>query len=759
MKPLHEDPLILLSRSITFRQWTVEATEFWCHFTSSQDCLWFPSSEWAEYSDRPTPADRYSLPDSTEHSRALVLDQTTTAWSLMDAGWLICLGTSEQTEDELLAHWQCLQSQWLLRGRLAIAAQRASFQSWMLSSVSHDLRSPLNTIMSFLELAEQPDSDWTSLLRTVRHDANRLSRLINQILDFSRLQNDRLVLVSQPTHLLDWLGALVESWRSKLHSRQLFFRLYLDEALPDFIELDSERLSQIVDNLMSNAFKYTEKGGIELALMPGDEPQELVIEVTDSGSGIEPSQLTLLFDPYTQSRHRDQFISGGVGLGLSIVKKLSELMDGHVSVNSEPGHGSVFQLRVPYQPIPEFETAVYNDSKVLHQQTIMVIDDDPRRTSSLKRALVNLGATVTHANTGPEALFQLYHQGVSPDRVLISAVLPGISVAQTLEQIAAHLAWSEQTASDSILWLTDQASQAHSSYGSLTMPASAQEVEQALTFTVQRDAVPSQPESPTIMAVDDFDLNLEMIQLQLEMLGINVITAASGELALDAIKQNAADLVFMDIMMPGMDGYETTRHIRAYQEAQGVGPVPIIALTANALFDDPARCRAAGMDDYLSKPYRPDQLKSMVKRHIPTFREDSLPRPDQPQPTMVIDTPAPLEHKNLVNWKQALLMVGGDEPILLTILKPFVEELPTTYSKLKKSYEQGDWQTLQRQAHSLKGMLRTFGAGPLGDAVYQLEKAARDSETEFARQAWKTFMTLYPETLKQLSDYLGDNAR
>ncbi|MEP4544869.1 MAG: response regulator [Saccharospirillum sp.] len=748
MTALNEELLTLLNRSVPFNQWAVEATEFWCRVTQSQACSWLPLNDWADHCDNPTPQTRYQLPDPAKQTLPLIIDQSVTAWPLMEAGWLLCEGATDQPEGTLLAHWDGLRHQWLLRGRLAIAEQRASFGSWMLSAVSHDLRAPLNSIMSFLELAEQPDYDWHARLPTVRHDASQLNRLISQILDFSRLQANRLVLVPKTTDLLDWVGDLVEFWRGKLYSKQLSFRLYLADALPANIELDSERLSQIVHNLMSNAFKYTEHGGIELAVMPGKQPHELVIEVSDSGAGIEASQLPLLFDPYTQSRHHDQFKDGGVGLGLNIVKQLSDLMDGHIAVSSEPGQGSVFKLRVPYQPAPEPE--VKSDNKVMHQQWVLVIDDDQRRTSSLVNILVNLGASVTWVRTGPEALFHLRQREVAPDWVLISAGLTGIGAEQTLEQIVAQLAWSVQTASDSILWLNDQSHQTHSTYRSMTMPASAQEVYQALTFSAPVDAVSN---SPTILVVDDTDLNLQMTQIQLEKLGVKVITAESGELALAAIKQYTVDLVFMDIMMPDMDGYETTEHIRAYEEARGLNPVPIIALTANALFNDPAKCRDANMDDYLSKPYRPDQLKSVVKRYIPTFREPGLPRSVEAQPSTVIKTAG----DNLVNWKQALLMVGGDEPILLTILKPFVEELPATYSTLEKAYEQGDWHALQRQAHSLKGMLRTFGAGSLGDAAYQLERAARDSDAESARQAWGAFNTLYLDTLKRLSTYLGGN--
>lgn len=757
MTALNEELLTLLNRSVPFNQWAVEATEFWRRVTRSQTCSWLPLNDWADHCDSPTPQTRYQLPDPAKQTLPLIIDQSVTAWPLMEAGWLLCEGASDQPEGTLLALWDGLQHQWLLRGRLALAEQRASFGSWMLSAVSHDLRAPLNSIMNFLELAEQPDSDWHSRLTTVRHDASQLNRLISQILDFSRLQANRLVLVPKTTDLLDWVGDLVEFWRGKLYSKQLSFRLYLAEALPACIELDSERLSQIVHNLMSNAFKYTETGGVELAVMPGTHPHELIIEVSDSGSGIEASQLPLLFDPYTQSRHHDQFKDGGVGLGLNIVKQLSDLMDGHIAVSSEPGQGSVFQLRVPYQPVPEPERK--SDNKVMHQQWVLVIDDDQRRTSSLVNILVNLGASVTRVHTGPEALFQLRQREVAPDWVLISAGLTGVGAEQTLEQIVAQLAWSGQTASDSILWLSDQSHQADSTYRSLAMPASAQEVYQALTFSAPVDAVPGLSNAPTILVVDDTDLNLQMTQIQLEKLGVKVLTAESGELALAAIKRCAVDLVFMDIMMPDMDGYETTQHIRAYEKDQGLSPVPIIALTANALFNDPAKCRDASMDDYLSKPYRPDQLKSVVKRHIPTFREPGLPQSVEAQPSAVINIPAPTASDNLVNWKQALLMVGGDEPILLTILKPFVEDLPATYSTLEKAYELGDWHTLQRQAHSLKGMLRTFGAGSLGDAAYQLERAAGDSDTESARQAWRAFNTLYPDTLKQLSKYLGGHAK
>lgn len=735
----------LLESSLPLEQWQHAVQMFWSRKMGSSVCQWVVGSDGSNGIESLYPALDKRIAEIDPES-SFELAEGTRAWPLDDANWLVCEGCRSTINEVAEQHWFQIRSQWHLRCRLDQAQQKASFHHWFLSSVSHDLRSPLSSIISFLTLLEQSNADWHSQLPMAQQETHRLHRLINQILDFSRLQANRLELVPQPMNLLSWVGSVVSVWRERAQKKGLYFRLYLAENLPDAVELDGERLHQIVHNLISNSLKFTTQGSIELALLVEENPDELIIEVTDTGPGIEPKQQQHLFDPFSQVNLQDQFLEGGVGLGLNIVQQLAGLMKGRVEVVSEPGHGSVFRVTLPIRPTFDPIRSSYQQRET-HTRALL-IDDDSRRSAALTHQLAYLGVEVLAFHSGPEALFQLRQQPTLPDWIFISSSLAGVSAEQTLTQLSSQLDMTDDDVSARTFWLTPKAGQAHSHYRTLTLPATLDELDSALTFTEEAEENQSEIDKPLVLVVDDTDLNLQLTEIQLQKLGVRVLTATSGKEALALLDNESVDLIFMDIMMPEMDGYETTAHIR---QRQDLHRVPIIALTANALFSDPAKCHEAGMDDYLSKPYRPDQLHALVHRYLPSFKgsqkSDFSAQPSSA--SLIEDT----KDSALVDWSKALTLVGGDEGILLTILSPFIDDLPDTLAAMDEAHSNQDWATLKRRAHSLKGMLRTFGAIPLGEAAFALEKAAGQQAVEQVDQAWHDFTILYPKTLAQLDNH------
>ena len=735
----------LLESTLPFNDWMTELELYWAAETASSRCQWVGITRQNQRIDSISRAFEKRMTQADSES-LLELAEGTWAWPLGNATWLLCEGGSSAINKDAEQQWFQLRNQWQLRCRLDQAQQQASFHHWLLSSVSHDLRSPLSSIMSFLSLLEESETDWHSQLPMAQQETHRLHRLINQLLDFSRLQANRLELVPQPMNLLSWVGSVVSVWRERALQKGLYFRLYLAENLPDAVELDGERLHQIVHNLISNSLKFTTQGSIELAVLCEENPDELIIEVTDTGPGIDPKQQQHLFDPFRQVNDQDQFLEGGVGLGLNIVKQLTGLMKGRVEVVSEPGHGSVFRVSLPFRDAQDpSQTGIQRQENHI---SALLIDDDSRRSAALTHQLAYLGVGVMVFHSGPEALFQLRQQPSVPDWIFVSSSLAGVSAEQTLTQLANQLSLTEEDFASRTFWLTPKVNQAHSRYRTLILPATLDELDTALTYIDDTGRNQSKTDKSLVLVVDDTDLNLQLTEIQLQKLGVRVVTASSGKEALALLEKQSVDLIFMDIMMPEMDGYETTAFIR---QRQGSQRIPIIALTANALFSDPAKCREAGMDDYLSKPYRPDQLQALVRRYLPSLKGSPKTGTNtQPSPAL---HPGDTDDSTLVDWSKALTLVGGDEGILLTILAPFVDDLPITLTAIDEARMNQDWATLQRRAHSLKGMLRTFGAIPLGEAAFALEKAAGQQAIELVDQAWLQFSTLYPKTLAQLDNH------
>lgn len=737
----------LITNSLSFAEWRDEAIAVWLDVSLSERCAWSPSEDWQ---DLAVGSERYGAllsPEIREAETVLVpIGDDQWAWSLDEAGWLVVSGMAAEPDAILMMLWRLLASQWQLRGRLELAQRQAYIESWLLSSVSHDLRAPLNSILGFLELVDKPGFNVIRQLPVVKNEAERLQGLINQLLDFSRLQAKRMTLVPTATNLLEWVGQAIAPWRGPAADKQLELAVDLVKPLPAAVLVDAERLLQVVHNLISNAIKFTSNGRVQLTVCADVVARRLELLVTDTGLGIEASRQEQLFDPFVQARNEDQFNQDGMGLGLSIVKQLTDLMGGVVDLVSEPDKGATFRLTIPYEDTADPLHSDYRNC--FEGGRVMVIDDVADRANTVCHYLEYFGVQPYCVTSGPEALFQLRQSSSMPDWLFIHSTLKGLDAQTTLEGIAEQADLSAAELAERVVWLINAPHDERKEYRSLLTPLTLINLYQTMMFRHRTDVRLEDKAAPTVLVVDDTELNLQLSEIQLNSLGISVLKARSGDEALALLEKHAIDLVFMDIMMPRMDGYEATRRIRSLEYPEGVASVPIIALTASSQFRDPATYRAVGMNGYLAKPYRPEQLYAIIRRYLPDFSSSithdkalTMHLSDDTQPT-------------LVDWDRALTMVGGEESVLVSILEPFMAGLNETVSDLMSAREQRDWDTFQRRAHSLKAMLRTFGAQPLGDAVFALEQAAKSRQALEVAQAWHGFEALYPDTRALLMAHL-----
>ncbi|WLD58917.1 response regulator [Salinispirillum sp. LH 10-3-1] len=735
---------VLLIKQSKFNDWTHEAMRIWSDITGCSEVVWYASEAWQtlspEVEQELALASILLCDDSQEQ---IPLDDGRLALSLSVAGWLIMKGVSETLNDEQLSIWRLLSSQWVLRGRTVLAEREAAMESWLLSSVSHDLRAPLNSILNFLELMDTPGVAVNRQLPTVKNEADRLLRLITQLLDFSRLQAKRLSLRPTSVNLLEWVGQAMMGWRDVALEKQIELSVHLANPLPLAIELDAERLMQVIQNLISNSVKFTQNGYVQLSVSADLETKRLFFEVKDTGVGIESARQAYIFDSFVQARSEDHLTKNGVGLGLNIVKQLVELMHGSIVISSALGEGTSIKLEVPYEEAEDPLEQDYHDT--LSNETILVIEDNRKRADTLVQYLRYFGAHTVIANSGPEAHFYLRQSNTVPDWIFIQSALKGVDAHSTLSKIAEQLELSELELNERVVWLIESPFDARSDCRSLKTPLSLPELYQTLMFRSDVDVESEEMVKPVVLIVDDTELNLQLTDIQLTKLGVDVITASSGLEALDILEHKSADLIFMDIMMPSMDGYETTQRIRAKGNANGLSGIPIVALTASALSQQQQKYLAAGMNDYLAKPYRIEELHAVIRKYLPSFHFSSIK-----ENTPTFSSEDVMDEGALVSWEQALVMVGGDESILLSILAPFIDDLPSTIDNLSDAIDKSDWEALQRKAHSLKSMLRTFGALPLGNATFELEKAAKSDERGRIEVVWKEFLALYPATLRHL---------
>ena len=496
------------------------------------------------------------------------------------------------------------------------AAEAASeAKGRFLAVMTHEIRTPINGVVGSLDLLSDGALSATqrSLIANAQRAADSLLEIINEILDFSRVESGRLQLEAVEFPLEAQINDVAASMAALVDPREVELVVDFDTALPERVCGDPLRLRQVLTNLLGNAAKFTASGTIVLRARAHD--QGLRVEVIDTGVGIPLEQQQALFQPFTQADSSTSRRYGGTGLGLSIVKQLVELMGGRIGIDSAPGRGSTFWIEMPLQ--------ARSGPRVLRAPSlagaaVLLVEDDACAREALAAYLSSFGLHVSQAPDAPAALacaresarrtgYLVVDAGVvnagggaafvhalraatHEDAHLVLLIPPGMQVPDDAPVNAAVL---KPVKRSELL-------------AALLPAADSASVEQADSGA---------PVNARVLLVDDNALNVQVAAAMLERLGLAVDTAESGEAALERLDERRYDVVLMDEQMPGMDGRETTRRLRARED--GDRRTPVIALTANADTGAEQRCLDAGMDAYLAKPVRRSDLRAALARWIP----------------------------------------------------------------------------------------------------------------------------------------------
>jgi signal transduction histidine kinase/CheY-like chemotaxis protein/HPt (histidine-containing phosphotransfer) domain-containing protein len=618
------------------------------------------------------------------------------------------------------------------------AAQEAEIASRakgdFLARMSHEIRTPMNGVIGMAELLENTklEEKQHHMLQTMRSSANSLLDIINDILDFSRIEAGQLQVLKTQFSPVELIEEICELLAPPAHERDLELVCDIDSRVPEACAGDPLRLRQIVTNLLGNAIKYTQKGSVILRASAISQPGDVVqlrVEVEDTGYGIPEEQLHKMFEPFTQGDSFETRKQGGTGLGLAITKQLVSLLGGDLNVTSKLGSGSKFWVTIPLQVQTDAAAAPGWQSGL---KGALIVQNDVSGARVVARILEESGARVTTSRTGHETIDLLVVEEF--DLIVVDELLPDMNGYELIDRLRS----SGKAKSMAIIMLTTTKpaaaglERASEPDARVSKPVRRIRLREAVEQALGRGDAPADGRHAAggaailnlnVLLVEDSPVNREVARGMLESLGCTVETASDGNIGVEEALSWNYDVVLMDCQMPLLDGFEATSRIRVAEAANGRAAIPVIALTANALQGDRERCLAAGMTDFISKPFTIKKLQAALTAATtgkPVFElalQNPRIRVQQADEPPVVDS----RH---IDELRSLNKPG----LLQDAIAMFHKQASATLDNVEHALRANSAPDLEQHFHALKSCSLSVGAKRFAAVAGDCEQAVRQGD-------------------------------
>jgi signal transduction histidine kinase/DNA-binding response OmpR family regulator/HPt (histidine-containing phosphotransfer) domain-containing protein len=630
------------------------------------------------------------------------------------------------------------------KNALALKAmeQAAEMKTNLLATMSHEIRTPMQSVFGFLELIaeEKPDEKILDMVGTARSSASDLLEILDDVLDLAKLDADKMELdmFEVPVRTLSY--GVIEALEVKKFGNTVDLICDIHKDVPFVIKGDPKRLRQILINLMGNALKFTREGSITLHI--SNECEHITIpegqiglrfEVIDTGIGMTEEGCSRMFKAFSQADNSTTRQFGGTGLGLSICKKLVDLMGGEIGVFSKVNMGSTFWFEIPTVEVDTNQTTV--DLPNLDGYAVLVVEDHPKAIIEISNSLKSMGADVSACANYAEGLEMAKRRPY--DAAVIDHNLPdgyGLNLIRDINDIRPYCGLVMYTVYDDY-----SIQNALRSIGAthLLKPASRAGLGEAVKGVVKQISSQKLDGSQKILIAEDTEAVRNILDQQLQKLGINADFVENGRQALNALETGDYGVLFTDLHMPEIDGYQVIKEIRSMEDEDR--RFPVIVITADVQMAQRQTYMELGFDECLLKPVSLAQVRRLMMRW--GLLPESMPAKNDPEPTLSEEDILP--KGTAIDLNELENMLGSLDEMAIEMLDMFVSMTDPLINDLKEAYNAQNWHAFSEIGHSLKGSARSIGAVNLGDICASIQDDTEKADDEKRKKMLEDALIAY----------------